>query len=1690
MKKMKKTALAATVLMSVMAGSAWAETVNVTADTENELEAALRNPNCDVITIDAGRKGRKVGDTVYNTALQLPSGTFEMTGPKTIQGNGYLLSRYEDPSVKFVGSGKELKDNLVFDNVAFYYSRGQAGSATPEWTFQNITVQNFDNSSLSDKNFYVKVSSTGYDYFKTVGDFSAITIYSGLSFKGQDILFKDNTKTGFVGGAAMLVRNSTLSLEDCVFDGNKASMAYGGAVYLTNATVTKLTGTFKNNVEGNEGGAIGIQDGSQVNGLGGEFLNNSAKNNGGAIVVGTNNSGAGSSDIRVKVTLAENTVFKGNKVTTTTGNTTKLDGAGGAIFSCGEVIINKAIFGGFGAGEGNEAQYGGAVANTATKNSPTYLGKMQIADSEFICNLAGAGGAVYNTSYASSSGGDSAHNNWSYAKPEVTISGTTFMGNKADKTRDDKYNDNKGFANYYSGNQVDRQGGGGAVYNDATMTITNSVFGGLEEGQGNKADNGGAIFNVGFAPSNGTPIRIMYYELGTMTITDSSFIGNSALMNGGAIFNGANMTLGTDKQTVINFTSNSADKGGAIFNGFSTYNNEVSVAANGNRAKGIHNEVSTLSISNASFTNNTATTDGGAIYNEAGCSLTLENVTFSGNTAAGKPNDIYNAGTITFKGTKNELGDGLMVAATGSSTIVDSGAVLNLAGGKYSAEDIAKFTVNGTLNLTKSGIYSAKTETIFSNGIIVGDYDGSDDKEKKKAFVDANKNNPTAVKDGLTDSIKLNLVGGSLEFSDSYYTADYAKAAKTALAGFKYNGNDLSQTALVFTGKIVSAVEIAPETKADVLLDEIVEEPAEPGKPPAPPVEYDKVVAGTLNGSLFVGDDILNKGGAAEKIAEETKKGEGDKGIDVKDTSKSSISVGALDLAGGATGLVIANDRGVTVGGSEGNDKEVNLIKVNGDDTKPVNVVVGLSKDTAEVLGVDQKGTFNIGNSQAGKDAKYKLNGDLTVNEGSRVEVKGQTKVTGTILLNDAMLDVKEGSKVEVPALEVASSNGDDKSAKIIGNLDVKKADGEGEVKLKKNAVLEVGGENKGEEAVLVTDKFHLDDSKLHVGQVANVQANVVTVDSTDTAADSAKNSTLSGKVKANALVVKKAKTSAENKMVVLNVGNKDKKANVEVKDTKLQDNMLFLDPAWLNGVGLEGASHYATDTTNLDGAYVVGRNSILTFGATNAEVDALFGSTGLKWGENEISAAAYVAKNIDVTNGSLVVKGSLEQAPAMENKGTVKFADKSLFMVNGNNCLSNAAVTGVKSVEIANGAKLYINGAEAGTYKVLGIDSGAVTVNIDGWQTSGNVLANSFVAFDSAEYKDSFVFVTLKQADVDLSDTVVSNVGERMIKSPTGSLVRETMKAMLSDLYTEVQKAANVNTYANLGENLGVTRGAYDVANMVGNAVTEHWDNNAKGENVWAVYTHSKDKVDGLKLGGMDAQYDAQYNGVTVGYDINKDFGIALNHVDGNVTNGFGGHNDAKYYGVSVYGRKNFGKVSLLGDVTYSHGKNELAQNGIEADAKTNIFSMGVIAKYATNIVKVGNVTPFAGVRYVRIDGKDYTDSLGVNREADKVNSVIVPMGVEYSGEFNVSGSDWNCKPVLAVGYLFNFGDKDNTMTLGYNGAKDSFGYDFVDNGAFFTKAALNFTKNNLTLGVGYDYMKSSNSNNNRWNVNLSYTF
>lgn len=187
----------------------------------------------------------------------------------------------------------------------------------------------------------------------------------------------------------------------------------------------------------------------------------------------------------------------------------------------------------------------------------------------------------------------------------------------------------------FSGNTV-TDGSGGAIHNLGNAVIAGTDSTNLVTFEGNKAKwNGGAIFNEGTL------------NISNALFNQNGFVDGSTTTKGGAIRNDNNHASLTLSNTT--FSSNSAENGGAIFNGSgSTLTINPNVAFNSNSAAdnggGIYNQ-GTAIIDGASFNSNSSTQRGGAIYTTG--NLTVRNSSFTGNTSTvANPSWQYGGGAI------------------------------------------------------------------------------------------------------------------------------------------------------------------------------------------------------------------------------------------------------------------------------------------------------------------------------------------------------------------------------------------------------------------------------------------------------------------------------------------------------------------------------------------------------------------------------------------------------------------------------------------------------------------------------------------------------------------------------------------------------------------------------------------------------------------------------------------------------------------------------------------------------------------------------------------------------------------------------------------------------------------------------------------------------------------------------------
>jgi hypothetical protein len=190
--------------------------------------------------------------------------------------------------------------------------------------------------------------------------------------------------------------------------------------------------------------------------------------------------------------------------------------------------------------------------------------------------------------------------------------------------------------------------GGGAIglYSNYSLTVNNCAFIGNQSSK----NSGGAIYNGDGYGGPGAG----------MTVSNSTFIGNSALYGGGAIF------VGGGPLTVTNstFSGNTSDTGGAIYSYGGTIANSTfngNSATNGTSGLGgaIESVSGSLVANNDIFSNNTALQYGAGIE-LYGSTLSASNNVFYNNLDGGTTEEdcnIFGTGTCTGSSVPPENGN-------------------------------------------------------------------------------------------------------------------------------------------------------------------------------------------------------------------------------------------------------------------------------------------------------------------------------------------------------------------------------------------------------------------------------------------------------------------------------------------------------------------------------------------------------------------------------------------------------------------------------------------------------------------------------------------------------------------------------------------------------------------------------------------------------------------------------------------------------------------------------------------------------------------------------------------------------------------------------------------------------------------------------------------------------------------------
>ena len=552
-----------------------------------------------------------------------------------------------------------------------------------------------------------------------------------------------------------------------------------------------------------------------------------------------------------------------------------------------------------------------------------------------------------------------------------------------------------------------------------------------------------------------------------------------------------------------------------------------------------------------------------------------------------------------------------------------------------------------------------------------------------------------------------------------------------------------------------------------------------------------------------------------------------------------------------------------------------------------------------------------------------------------------------------------------------------------------------------------------------------------------------------------------------------------------LNIGDSDdNQANIHIKSEDgdvsiLSESNAIYATVKNNNPNTLAASHIDVSGANVN---VVSRNGTALLLGRNATVNV---GTNKNQGVVQISGKERAA---DVGHGSQLTIGNgtndttiqLSGRINVADGGTVTVADKTTTVIDADSLGGNALVSvgGTGKFTAEENAKLVVKGADTGA----ALYSKGDTSSLAFWQAKNTSFDNPFQYLDDAGKVKAGITEANQQG-------IAGYIAPSVAIAVTGKNDKK-MSAFLRNGKTSYNDAIGI------GQAGGIGHSTYAVTGLFTDALTDR--ENTPEKDLWAKGFHSKENIDGLGFEGGGLSLDTQYNGTVVGMDLyrkaNTTAGVAIAYADGNSSSSDGvayTRNDATYLGASLYGLKDLGGYRLAADLSYVGGSHDIIQYNadkvITAKPDTEAWTLGVKAMKDYDLGE-GILTPYAGLRYLRLTTDSYTSSAGLSYDKENQNLFLLPIGVDYS--LHLNRGSWDVKPYAGLSYIWTMGDRNADQTVSFGTASDVFSYDVADAGSFLGKVGVTASKGVCTFGVGYAYQTGSSADSSTWTLQASYAF
>ena len=1289
---------------------------------------------------------------------------------------------------------------------------------------------------------------------------------------------------------------------------------------------------------------------------------------------------------------------------------------------------------------------------------------------------------------------------------------------------------------------------GRALWNNGTLTVNGGSF------EGYKANVAGAIYNAAGAEltvddvtfANNSSVNNVAGAInnrdGKVIITNSTFKGNdSGTKAGGAIANTAGSTeegkLGTITIKGSTFEGNKAGNGGAVWNGSdgkveiadSTFKGNTAVAEGGLGQGGAITNADKMTITGGSFANNTANYSGGAIYNDANAagsqtSLTIDGTTFTGNSV-----------TADFKTTNNDN--------------IAGGAIFNDTGAKLDVKN-ATFTDN-TSSLKGGAIFNRDGEVAITNSTF--------------------KNNsvPTSAGGAVLNESGDTSKTGTITITGSTFEGNKAGNGGAVWNGF--NGKvDITASTFKSNTALVGIGQGGAITNADQMtITGSTFEGNQAGKiggaifnAASGNLTFNGTNTFTNNTAAGNANDIYNAGSIT--VADGTTTlGSGLTQVNGKVT----VSTGAtLDMASGSSLSFEGDNTALTIDGGTFVADFGQLLE-SYTDTNEANGITG-----GNIIGT--KGNLNLrldGGSytldeynaakgtllgQSGENASLNfLNASLKVDEGQALVV-GADKTGNEVTIemapvvadaNEAPEDaIADGTIPSVPnqIVSVVTNNEDKElleadTIKVAGGskftakgLEIAGTAGAEAVTLQviSNSDITLTGEGGGFTGVVaegeaVATAVTVNGATLNMGLAGNSRDQGLTlVEATvETGGTLNANGGVAGTTSEYAINALTMQTNSQ-----VNVLN----STMQIGQFTAAGGTMFVDPAY---VKIDSVTSPTFGTKLL-----VGTGSTVNIGGmSEADMRQAMEKAGMSVGPNFTVGAnqsvLVLGQGITLgTTGQIVVDANVTSSgtiPGTSAVATAHFGDGSLLVVNGNaingaTAAINLSGATTKTLNVENGAKLFITDAVAGqTYTVItgeanmdtAFNGGAYAdAGTTGWKGDNLLTSSDMLTLTST---DGTVF-TAKSEDAhtvfpklshELATAVNTLYGQKLNDVDADAMGVRFLSRATDNRFLGADKDAAASTIESAARiafagavpqmtKMASDAGSNAVVNRLGfanpadgaqamDAEGKIVDRNTTGFALWIAPLWQSQHGWGMEAGNLDYGFNGNLGGVSLGADYTFEnairAGITFN-IGGGYAESSGGdlnstENNMSFWGLGAYAGWNYENFGLMADVSYTSTWNDLKQEmdgrmgmgDLEADVQASAISAGLRAEYKLE-TSVLDVIPHIGVRYMSLNtwGYDVDADGGTVLEGDGFHQDIwtFPVGVTFTKDFTLD-SGWSFKPSIDFSVIPAAGDIKAKQDVAFTGLPGSYEVETQMMDYLTWQGGVGLEMGNDTMSFGVNY-------------------